>query len=242
MKKLLASSVAAAAISTGFALPAQAEIEGLSANVGAVSDYYFRGVSLGDAGAYAGLDYEVAGFYIGTWMIDDGGTGSVGGGNDGLEYDMYLGWGMESEAGFGFNVGYSRFDYTYTSDFEHELNLGLSMSGFGLDVALGQDDDSESSTSTGEAEALDYLFVGLSWSGDVYGATLGHFEYDTATKGHSASDSEWNYVEFSAGGEVATLDMSVSVGRNFGIKNGGASVGSSGTEYIVLDVSKSFSF
>lgn len=237
MNKLLAASVATVAISSALAMPAQAEIEGLSANVGAVSDYYFRGANLGDAGAYAGIDYEVAGFYVGAWTIDDGGTG-----NDGLEYDMYLGWGMETESGFGFAAGYSRYDYTYTSDFEHELNLGLSISGFALDVAVGEDDDEQGSTSSGEAEALGYLFAAVSWSGDVYGATIGHMEYDTAKKGHSGSDNEYNYIELSAGGEVATLDMAVSVGRNFGIKNGGVDVGSSGTEYIVLDVSKTFNF
>ena len=224
-------NVAAVALSAAAVMPAQAEVEGLSANVGAVSDYYFRGVNLGDAGAYAGIDYEAAGFYVGAWVIDDGGAvPDATPGGDGLEYDMYLGWAMETESGFGLNLGYTRYDYTYTSDFEHELNLGLSMSGFALDVAVGQDDDDNGQ------DPVDYLFAGLSWSGDVFGATIGHWELD------SELDNEYNYIELSAGGEVATLDMAVSIGRNFGIKGNGADVGSTGTEYIVLDISKSFSF
>ena len=123
MKKLLSASIAAATLATaGVSAPAMA---GLSANVGMVSDYYFRGANLGDAGAYGGLDYDVAGFYIGVWAIDDGNSDANGNGNDGLETDYYLGYGMEFDA-VSWYVGYSRFEYTYTKDFEHELNPNLS--------------------------------------------------------------------------------------------------------------------
>ena len=52
MHNLLKTIVAASALLSSSAFA------GLSANVGFVSDYYFRGANLGDGGAYVGLDYE----------------------------------------------------------------------------------------------------------------------------------------------------------------------------------------
>ena len=68
MKKTLSSLslVAATLASLGVAAPASAE---LSATGGLVSEYYFRGVGLGDAGAYGSLDYSVAGFTLGKRLL-----------------------------------------------------------------------------------------------------------------------------------------------------------------------------
>ena len=57
----------------------------LSANIGFVSDYVFRGIYQAPSSASAGIDYEHdSGFYIGTWGADVG---------DGLETDVYFGYG-----------------------------------------------------------------------------------------------------------------------------------------------------
>ena len=43
----------------------------VSMTVGMVSDYVYRGSSLGDAGAYGSLDFASGGFYAGIWAISD---------------------------------------------------------------------------------------------------------------------------------------------------------------------------
>lgn len=237
MKKLLATSIAAATFA-GFAAPAAA-VEGLSANVGLVSEYVYRGANLGDAGAYAGVDYEVAGFYVGSWIIDDGAAG-----NDGLETDFYLGYGMDIAEGFSFNVGVTTYQYTYTSDHENELGLSFGFPmGFGVDAYFGTDIDVEAGTSGDDVET-DYGFFDLTWGGEVFGATLGYYKND-GDDDEGYDESEYKYIELSAGGEVAGLDMAVSYGRMFGAESTDASgdtteSSSDGADYIVLDISKSF--
>ena len=83
MKKLIASSVLAATAFAGIAAPAMAD---LSANVGYASEYYYRGILQKESSASAGIDFEQSGFYAGAWTADVG---------DGLEYDIYAGYGME---------------------------------------------------------------------------------------------------------------------------------------------------
>ena len=214
MKKLLATSVAIAAMTTGFATTAQAEIEGLSANAGFMSDYVFRGANLGDASAYTGVDYEAAGFYVGTWAADLGGQ---------FEYDLYAGWGMETESGLSFSVGVTDYEYTGLSNSQMEVNLGLGYAGFGVDIALGED------STIGEVDGADadYTFASVYWSGDVFGVLMGSFDHDTF--------GDYLYFEASAGGEIAGLDTALTIGAT-SVDGGG------NNEYITLDISKSFSF
>ena len=224
MKKLLSASVAAAAMTAGFAAPASADV---SANAGFVTDYIYRGSALGGAGAYVGADYEASGFYAGVWAIDDGGAG------DGTEIDYYLGYGME-HGDFSWGIGATAYTYTSSSDQELEFGLNLDYMGFGTNIYIGTDNNNDT-------EDSDYLFYDLYWSGEVFGVTFGHFEQDEdLDKGFT--DDNYNYLEVSAGGEVAGLDMAVSAGRQFSIKSGGTAGTSIGTDYIVLDVSKSFDF
>ena len=230
MKKLLAASIAAASIA-GVSAPAMAG--GWSANAGLASEYVFRGVSFGDASAFAGLDYEAGGFYIGTWatsLSDE--TDSTAG----SEYDVYLGYALETDSGFGFNVGATRYEFTGVADFETELNLGFSIAGFGLDIAIGQDHDDG-------YETADYTFVALSWSGEVFGATWGDLDVsDEDADGSSGARTEYShsYAEFSAGGEIAGIDTALTIGRKFNIESDGTEIGSEGDDYFIVTASKSF--
>lgn len=190
---------------------------GASANAGFVSDYYFRGVNLGDGGLYAGLDYEAGGFYAGTWWIDDG-----HGGNDGLETDGYLGYGME-HGDFSWSVGYNRYDYTYTSDYEDEVAVSLGFAMVSLDIVDGTAYD-ETSSPTSES---DYEHVALGVSGDVLGVTVGSTEFDDDPFG------SYDYIEFSAGGEIGGFDVSVTAGD---ASYDGGDPGA----YMFLDIGKSF--
>ena len=217
-KTLLVSAITAAAISTGVST-AHAYF---SANAGFVSDYYFRGSNLGDAGLYAGLDYENSGFYAGTWWIDDSNAG-----NDGLEQDVYFGYGFDAGS-ISLGLGYTRYEYTYTSDFEQEINLSAGFSGFGLEYSAGEDDDDGGDT-------VDYDFVALSWSGEVFGAKIGSYDPDEFKNGLV----EYDYIELSASGEVAELDATITIGQTSNTRDASGDI-ASGDGYMILDISKSF--
>lgn len=193
---------------------------GVSANAGFVTDYYFRGASLGDAGAYFGLDYENSGFYAGTWWIDDGGDTS---GNDGLETDFYFGYGYES-GDFSAGIGYNRYEYTYTSDYEDEIMLTLGYSMLSFEYAGGTDTDEEGLPATVET---DFSHTALGLSGEILGIKYGSYENDDVPA------ADYTYIELSAGGTVGEFDLSVTVG------DASQDDGDPGA-YIFLDISKSF--
>lgn len=101
----------------------------LSANVGWNSEYIFRGVPQSDSSAFAGLDVEHSGFYLGTWVADVG---------EGVEADIYGGYGGEF-AGFRYGVGVTA--YLYTDDFDDEYIEVNIIGGYGLlsvDIAVGE--------------------------------------------------------------------------------------------------------
>jgi uncharacterized protein (TIGR02001 family) len=215
MNRILKNILTVTALSASIA--AQAD---LTANAGFVSDYYFRGANLGDGGAYGGIDYEVNGFYLGTWIIDDQAAG-----NDGLETDFYLGYSTDFSELVSLSVGYSRYEYTYSSDFEHEVTLNLSVGAFGLEYTSGEDEDLN-------APKTDYDYTAVSWSGDVFGLTYGDFD-------NSDTDTGYAFIELSATGEVSGLDATISFGNQIDAENNGIS-GNTGDGYIVLDISKKF--
>ncbi len=226
MKKILPISIAAATFVTGMGLSTMAAAESpFSANVGIVSDYYFRGSNLGDAGAYGGVDFEKNGFYAGTWWIDDGGAG-----NDGLETDFYLGYGHEYESGFSVGLGLTRYDYTYTSDYEQEINVNLGYGQFGFEYSTGTDEDIGKH---GDADVdTDYDFIALSWSGDVFGVTVGSFDADT-----DADEDDYTYIEASASGEIVA---GIDAGVTLGVKSDDGTGSGTDDGYLFLDISKSF--
>lgn len=216
MRNLLKIAIAATALVSSSAFA------GLSANAGFVSDYYFRGVNLGDGGAYVGLDYEAeSGFYVGTWAIDD-----ATGGNDGMEIDFYGGYGF-SAGPVEIGIGVALYEYTYDFEAQTEVSLTLGAGLFGLELTSGTDDNAVSET----VSDSDYTYVAASLSGEVFGVTLGSFENDDAA-------FEYTHLEVSAGGEVAGLDMSVTIGHaDF---DGSTTDGFLEQGYIFLDISKGF--
>lgn len=108
----------AAALAASFAAPAFADglagVEGLTANVGVVTDYVFRGItqSHGGPALQGGLDYaHSSGLYVGAWgsnvnWVSDGGYSK---GNR-FETDLYGGYKFEV-AGVGVDVGVIRYVY-----------------------------------------------------------------------------------------------------------------------------------
>lgn len=131
---------------TALAIPATSMAE-VSANIGWVSEYIFRGIYQEDSSASAGIDYNSDnGFYIGTWGADVG---------DGLETDLYFGYSGGDD--FTYTIGYT--GYYYTDNFDdtyNEINLGVGYGIFALDFATGEWD--------GFGTSRDYTFTSVTIS------------------------------------------------------------------------------
>ena len=166
---------------------AQVATADVSYNVGYVSEYYFRGILQKNSSASAGIDYEENGFYIGAWGADVG---------DGIEYDIYLGYGIETEAGLSASLGFTTYQYTGdTFDDEYnEGNLNLGYGIFSLEYTKG--------TSEGFGTPSDYDFIAV---------TLGFDNGLYATAGFWGDESDGEYFEFGYGTTVAEIDLGVSL-------------------------------
>lgn len=128
-KTLLAASLAAALLAPAAASAADTT---LAFNVGAVSDYRYRGISQTrlQPAVQGGVDFGVSnGLYVGAWAstikwIDDAG------GDANVEIDVYGGWKGEVASGFTLDVGALTYQYPGNdlnpSANTTELYVGLS--------------------------------------------------------------------------------------------------------------------
>lgn len=187
------------------------EVEGLSANVGAVSQYIFRGIVQTDtASASAGVDYENSGFYVGAWTADV---------QEGLEIDLYGGYGGELDNGLGYSVGFTT--YQYTGDFDtsyNEVNLGLSYGMFSVSYNVG-----EWEVEAGPDQDYDFLSATVEHEG-FYG-----------TYGTWGKDFDGDYFEVGYGTEVAGFDVGIAV-----VSNSKELAGTTSDENLVFSIGKSF--
>lgn len=87
VKLAAAAATATAVLAFGAAAQAQ-DAPSVSFNVGAASDYMFRGISQTDSKAqvYGGADLGIGTFYAGVWLSN------VDFGSDHVEYDLYAGF------------------------------------------------------------------------------------------------------------------------------------------------------
>ncbi len=197
MKKTLSTSLLLTTMALGATISTSAAAiegyEGLSANAGIVSQYFFRGVAqTSTASASAGLDYENSGFYVGTWAADV---------QDGLEVDFYAGYGLEFDNGLGLSIGGT--SYQYTGDFDsayNEVNLGASYKFLSVAYAVGtHDDDSELGI-----EEADYDFFSVT----------AEYEGFSVTYGSWGDEFDGDYFEAGYSTELAGFDVGVSVISN----------------------------
>jgi uncharacterized protein (TIGR02001 family) len=190
MKTLKITAIAAAVLAaSSFSQVALAE-GSVSANIGYVSEYHFRGIQqTGSGSASAGLDYENGGFYAGTWAADVA---------DGLEIDFYAGYGFEFDSGLALGAGVTT--YQYTGDFDsayNELNLSAGFGMFSLEYTIGsQDDDADLGIAGG-----DYTFTGISLEHNGFSGTFGSW----------GDEFEGEYFEVAYGTEVGGFDVGVGV-------------------------------
>jgi len=171
------------AVALGIAQPALADEE-FTANIGMMSDYIYRGIKQNtSASAFAGLDYENSGFYVGTWAAEVG---------EGLEYDLYAGY-NGTIGDFSYGINYT--SYFYTDDFDdtyHELNLSVGYSFITIDYAYGSYDNFDESS-------LDYDFLSVTLDYEGF-----YFTYGTFGK-----DFEGDYAEVGYGTEVGGFDIGI---------------------------------
>lgn len=101
-----------AAVAAAALMPLAASAEGFAFNVGAVTDYRYRGISQSRVkpALQGGADFAQGGFYAGTWastikwIEDSGGDGNV-------EIDLYGGYKGSVNADLSFDVGLLSYQY-----------------------------------------------------------------------------------------------------------------------------------
>ncbi len=193
-KKLQHLSLAAVLATSTTMLTTTASAEAtLSGNAGILSDYIFRGIPQSSGTGNGGLDLEIGGFYLGTWVADV---------EDGIEYDLYAGYVHEFESGFYLGAGGT--SYQYSDDFDSEYNeinfyAGTSGEMWSLDLEYTT---GEYNGEFSDGDEYDFFAATVGWNG-VY-LTYGKFDDD-------ADDDLGNYFEFGYGFEVAGFDMTAAI-------------------------------
>ncbi len=183
MSKILALAL----LASGAMVTTNAAHADISYNIGYASEYHFRGILQKNSSASAGVDFEEGGFYVGTWAADVG---------DGLEVDLYGGYGIETEEGFSASIGFT--GYYYTGEFDdtyEEINLNLGYQLFSLEYSVGEYDNFS-------GPDLDYDFL----AGTV---ELENGLY--ATYGTFGDDFDGDYIELGWGTTISEIDFGIAI-------------------------------
>jgi uncharacterized protein (TIGR02001 family) len=184
-----------------------------SANIGATSNYVWRGVTQTDdqAAISGGLDYaHDSGFYAGTWAsnVDFGDDATA-------EVDLYGGFANEV-SGLGYDVGvihymYPGEEYDFTEVYA-SLSYSLFTAGVNYIVDSEIDDDSGSNETFIEGDT--YYYVGASYEIAptwTIGATAGYYDFDD--DGVASTDTSYAHYQFDIGkgaGDFGDFTFSVS--------------------------------
>lgn len=195
LKKIL---LATCAITTMGVTTAHAE--GISANVGFVTDYVYRGISRTDENPaiQGGFDYEdPTGLHAGVWGSNIDFNNSQDGS---LELDLYAGYANEI-GNFSYDVGgiyyafpgsESNLDYDY---WEAYLSLGYQLDTVGLVAGINY--SPEFFGDTGDAT---YMYGGINW-------TLPHDFSAKAHIGYQEIDQATDYTDWALGLGYNWLDF-----------------------------------
>ncbi|MEI2635434.1 MAG: TorF family putative porin [Methylotenera sp.] len=200
-------------------------------NLGAYSNYMFRGVALSDGPALqGGADYaHSSGFYAGTWFsnIDKEFTGHGDGfsGGNRLEVDIYAGWAKTFENGFGVNFLANYYWYPDNED------------SFRSPAFKGQNQDTLEVSAALSYKWLTYTFYYIPT--DYYGAnrtdsTLTQIKKGD-TDGATYNELKFNYTlpigdlnflakvgyQHTPGLEGSQGDWAIGLNRNFSIPSAG---------------------
>ena len=198
----------AAAVAAGGSLPAlgQDSPHSFSANIGAVTNYLWRGVTQTDDGPaiQGGVDYaHSSGFYLGTWLSNvDFGTPDPN-----YELDLYGGFGG-SAGDFGYDIHTVYYAYPDAEGDANFWELGASGTWKFLTVGLDYTLDGEVS-SPAPFNSGDLYFYG-SLAFDLprdfsLGGTLGHYDFDDF--GGAADYTHWQVSLSKAAGDFGTFSL-----------------------------------
>ena len=204
MKKTLISMACAAAMA---APAAQAE---LSANIGATSNYVWRGVTQTSDGAAisGGIDYShQSGLYVGTWASNiDWGVGTSG-----YEWDVYGGFAGEF-GDFGYDVGVIAYIYpTEAYDDSNFTELYASGSYKFLTVGINYTVDGDQPSDAAFSDGDYYLYASASFDlqdGWGIGGTVGYYDFDTPDSGDDYSHFQLDVTK--SAGDFGDFTFSVS--------------------------------
>ena len=213
MKKLnvlaLSAAIAAASLTT-----TGTAVADVTANVGAASNYLWRGTSLSNEGAAVsgGVDYSHAsGAYAGVWQSSEGLSGSA-------ETDLYVGFSGEAE-GISYDVGYVSFMYPQTDPAADFAEIYFSAGYEFAEFYYAKSSDLE----LGTGEGSDYMTLTLSH--DKFSFTYGDYSFD---------DSSYDYTHYDLG-VALTDELSLTYSKNDmdGIEGEGRLVVAYGLEFDV---------
>lgn len=184
-------------------LASSAAFAGATGNVGAFSEYMFRGVSQGSGAAVqGGLDYaHDSGVYVGTWVSNIG----FGGASGGAEVDGYVGY-AGKVGDVGFDIGSLFYWYSEEDEVDAKLNTlefygGLSFGPVGLKYYYS--DECNFFIGDDEAEEAGYLLGTLALPiKDTlnFTASVGFYDGDEVERylGTLGSDDD-TYIDYSVG-------------------------------------------
>lgn len=148
----------------------------VTANVGAATNYLWRGTSLSNdaANVYGGVDYSNdSGAYAGLWQSNEGATGSP-------ETDVYFGYSGEM-SGLTYDVGYLAYMYLQndTSDYA-EVYFSAGYDFFEFFYANSGD------IQVGTGEGSDYM--SLTFSYDKFSFVYGDYTFEDAANDYTHFD------------------------------------------------------
>lgn len=196
--KLNKIAIAVGAAMLGVSSIASAEI---SANIGATSNYLWRGVTQtnDDAAVQGGVDYaHDSGFYLGTWASNVTG---------GQELDLYGGFGGEfSEVGY--DIGLIQYIYPNFSNSDFTEAYG-SLSYGPVTAGLAYTVSGENNGGAFDDGDLYYYVSASTDLGDGWGlgGTIGHYDFDNA----GAGDYSHGQVDVSkSAGDFGDFTFSIS--------------------------------
>ncbi len=230
-KTLIATSIASAVSLSALTLPSVAAAE-VSANIGVVSNYLFRGVTQTDdsAAVQGGLDYEhESGFYAGTWAsnVDFGPN---------YELDAYAGYGG-SIGDLGYDVGYVYYAYPDADDSDFgELygSLTYSYVTAGLAYTVNSQVSDGSPFDAGDLyyyAGADVPFGDSGFSGSLY---YGYYTFDADSSTEELDYGHWTASIAKDAGDFGSFNM------NFEMTDGDSDVTTTDDLQVWVGWSKSF--
>lgn len=191
-----------------------------SFNLGALSDYAFRGVSQTNEGPalQGGADYtHSSGFHAGVWasnvdFLDDDGAN--------VEVDVYVGWGTELNDVFSLDATVVRYNYIDQSAYEYnELLVKLGVTEYAT-FLLGYSDDVFGSGESG----VYYQVAGnypLPWGEDLsVSGSLGRYDLEDVL-GDSYNDISLGFTKSFGPMDVAVTYVHASDDDDLWGANGG---------------------